>query len=266
MNALEKIITEKSLRLNKYKSLHSVKNLIKKISTYNNFIDFKQKLKKESNKVSIIAEMKKASPSAGIIIENYNPVEIGKSFLDGGASCLSILTEEKFFDGKLEHINEVKNKVNLPVLCKDFFIDTFQVYLAKAAGADAILIILSAINDSLAKQIYDLANELNLTTIVEVHSENEAKKALKYKEAIIGINNRNLTTLKTDINITYKLYEILSNHPQPLICESGIKSKNEIEEIIKKTKINNFLIGESLLKSSNIKSKLQLFTQINLDN
>ena len=207
--------------------------------------------------------MKKRSPSAGTIIEEYNPIDIAKSYLDDGASCLSILTEEKFFHGRLEHINEVKSKIKLPVLCKDFFIDTFQVYMAKAVGADAILIILSAINDASAKKIYDLANELNLTTIVEVHTEKEAKKALEYKEAVIGINNRDLSTLKTDINTTYKLYEILEAHNQPLICESGIKSEKEVDEIVKKTKINNFLIGESLLADLKKKSSLlKKITQI----
>ena len=265
MNALKKITVEKFSKLKNYKSFYSIEKLKEKISLYNNFIDFKGKLKKEKSKVSVIAEMKKASPSAGTIVEKYNPIEIGKNYLDSGASCLSILTEEKFFLGKLEHINEVKSKIKLPVLCKDFFIDTFQLYLAKAAGADAILIILSAINDSLAKQIYDLANELNLTTIVEVHTEEEAKKALVYKEAIIGINNRDLTTLKTNINTTYKLYEILGSHNQPLICESGLKSEKEVGEIIKKTGINNFLIGESLLKDLNKKSSLlKKITQISL--
>ena len=256
MNALQKITEEKFSRLNHYKSIFTVDLCKEIISQYKDYISFKDKLNKEKNQISVIAEMKKSSPSAGIIIENYNPVKIGKNYLDSGASCLSILTEEKFFHGGLEHIEQVKNEVKLPVLCKDFFIDTYQVYLAKAAGADAILIILSAISESLAKQIYDLANELNLTTIVEVHTIDEAQKALNFKEAIIGINNRDLTTLKTDINTTYKLYEILNAHHQPLICESGIKSEKEVEEIVKKTGINNFLIGESLLKDLDQNSSL----------
>ena len=116
--------------------------------------------------------------------------------MNSGASCLSILTEENYFKGKLEHINEVKKEVKLPVLCKDFFIDPYQVYLAKSFGADAILIILAAINEETAKKIYSVAEELNISTIVEVHTEEEAKKALVFENAIIGINNRNLKTLK----------------------------------------------------------------------
>jgi len=264
MNTLKKIITEKSSTLINLKKKNSIEMLKEKISHYNNFIDFKKKLKNESNKISVIAEIKKSSPSAGVIIEDYDPKIIAKNYLDGGASCLSILTEEKFFLGKLEHITEVKNVIKLPILCKDFFIDPFQIYLSRAAGADAILIILSAIDYSLAVELYELANKLNLTTIIEVHTEEEAKKALNFKEAIIGINNRNLTTLKTDISTTYRLYEILNNHSQPLISESGIKTKKEIHEIVKKTKINNFLIGESLLTSKNISSSLREFTQISL--
>ena len=256
MNHLEKILSMQLSRLNNLKLLYPLDLLKEKIKSYNNFINFKEKLKNEKNKVSVVAEMKKASPSAGIIIEDYKPTEIAENYLNNGASCLSILTEEKFFKGKLEHIEEVKKKAKLPVLMKDFFTDVYQVYLAKAFGADCILIILSSIHGSAVDQIYEKANELNLTTIVEVHNEDEAKKALKYKEAIIGINNRDLTTLKTDINTTYKLYEILSDHKQPLISESGIKSEEEVKAIVKKTKINNFLIGESLLKDVSKNSTL----------
>ena len=256
MNHLEKILAGQQSRINILKHTYPINLLKEKIKSYNNFINFKEKLIKEKNKVSIITEMKKASPSAGIIINDYKPSEIAENYFSNGASCLSILTEENFFQGKLEHIDEVKKKVKLPVLMKDFFTDDYQVYLAKASGADCILIILSALNGSAADKIYQKANELNLTTIVEVHNEEEAKEALKYKEAIIGINNRDLTTLKTDINTTYKLYETLANHRQPIVCESGIKSEKEVEEIVKKTKINNFLIGESLLKDLKKNSSL----------
>ena len=264
MNTLEKITAKKFSNLNDYKELYPTELLKKKISSYNNYIDFKKKL--DNKNISIIAEIKKASPSAGVIIENYDPIKIAQQYLDGKASCLSILTEENFFKGKLEHINEVKKKVKLPVLCKDFFIDPFQVYLAKAAGADAILIILAAVDDVIAKKIYNLAIELNISIIVEVHTKEEANRALHFEEAIIGINNRNLKTLKTDISVTFNLYHTLKNHSQPLICESGIKTESDVTEILKKTKINNFLIGESLLKSKDIASSLKKFTQISSQN
>ena len=166
------------------------------------------------------------------------------------------MTEGNYFKGKLEHVEEVKNEVNLPILCKDFFIDPYQVYLAKSFGADAILIILAAIDEKTSKDIYGVAEELKINTIIEVHTQEEAKKALHFKNSIIGINNRNLKTLKTDIKTTYDLYKILAKHEGPVVCESGIQSEKEVEEIVKKTKINNFLIGESLLKNINKNTSL----------
>ena len=253
-NTLEKIIADKKKSIDEYKKTFTIKDLKTKISSYKNYLNFKEKLK--NNEISVIAEIKKASPSAGIIVENYDPVKIAKQYLNSGASCLSILTEENYFQGHLDHIDKVKKEVKLPVLCKDFFIDPYQVYLAKSFGADAILIILSAINEKTAKEIYNAAEKLNMNTIIEVHVDKEAEKALDYKNAIIGINNRNLKTLKTDINITYNLHKTLGKHSGPLVCESGIKSEEEVEDIVKKTKINNFLIGESLLKDLDQKPSL----------
>ena len=261
-NALEKIISDKKSNIEKYKNSFSIEDLKKRISSYKNYLNFKDKLKK--NEVSVIAEIKKASPSAGVIVKNYDPKTIAKQYLNSGASCLSILTEENYFKGKLEDIDEVKKEVKLPVLCKDFFIDPYQVYLAKSFGADAILIILSAVDEKTAKEIYNVAEELNISTIVEVHTSEEAKNALDFKNAIIGINNRNLKTLKTDIKTTYDLHKILIDHSAPIVCESGIKTEKEVEEIVKKTKINNFLIGESLLKDLDKNSSLlKKITQIN---
>jgi len=262
-NILQKIITNKEKKIKKYKKSFTLDELKKKISLYDSYLNFKKKL--EENKISVIAEIKKASPSAGIIIKNYNPQSIAIEYLNAGASCLSILTEENYFMGRLEHINEVKSKVQLPVLCKDFFIDPYQVYLAKSFGADAILIILAAINERKALDIFNVAEELNISTIIEVHTKEEAESALKFKNAIIGINNRNLKTLKTNINTTYDLNKILISHSGPLISESGINSEKDVEEIIKKTRINNFLIGESLLKDLDKKSPLlKKITQLSL--
>ena len=146
-------------------------------------------------------------------------------------------------------MSKIKQKIKLPILCKDFFVDVFQIHLAKSYGADAILIILAATSDELANSLYEEAIKLNMSVIVEVHNVEEAKKALRFKDALIGINNRNLKTLKTEISTTYDIYDILINHPCPLISESGIKTKNELLEINNKTKIKTFLIGESLLKN-----------------
>jgi len=250
-DVLKEIIKKKVKKINLLKKSISLNTLNEKIDQDKTFINFKDKIKNniDNNKISLIAEIKKASPSAGIIMENYNPIEIAKIYNNNKATCLSILTEEDFFLGKLSDISEVKEKINLPVLCKDFFIDKFQVTLAKSYGADAILIILAGVSDDLANQLYEEALKLNMSIIVEVHTAEEAKKALNFKEALIGINNRNLKTLKTDLNTTYDIYNILSNHSSPLISESGIKTKEELLSLESKTKIKTFLIGESLLKN-----------------
>ena len=250
-NILNNIISKKIERVDTLKKSISLDSLNEIIYKNNTFIDFKEKIQNNiiQDKISIIAEIKKASPSAGVIIEDYNPVEIAKIYNDNNVTCLSVLTEEDFFLGNLIHISKIKKKFNLPVLCKDFFIDKFQIPLAKSYGADAILIILAGVSDDLANELYEEALRLNMSVIVEVHTVEEAEKALNFKEALIGINNRNLKTLKTDINTTYDIHNVLLNHQGPLISESGIKTKDELLDLKSKTSIKTFLIGESLLKN-----------------
>jgi len=250
-NILQNIIEKKIKKVDKLKKSLDIKTLDNLIIENSTYINFKEKIENniKNNKTSIIAEIKKASPSAGIIIDNYNPVDIAQIYLNNKATCLSVLTEEDFFLGNLIHISKIKDKINLPVLCKDFFVDKFQIPLAKSYGADAILIILAGVSEDLAQELYDEALKYNMSVIVEVHTVNEAKKALNFKDAMIGINNRNLKTLKTDINTTYDIYEVVKGHKGPLISESGIKNKEELIELNKKTSINTFLIGESLLKN-----------------
>ncbi|MDA9974889.1 indole-3-glycerol-phosphate synthase [Candidatus Pelagibacter sp.] len=250
-DVLKEIIKKKIEKINLLKKTISLDDLNEQIDQNKSFINFKDKIQNnvDNNKISLIAEIKKASPSAGVIMGNYKPIEIAKIYNNNKATCLSILTEEDFFLGKLSHISEIKEKINLPVLCKDFFIDKFQVPLAKSYGADAILIILAGVSDDLANELYEEALKLNMSIIVEVHTVEEAKKALSFKEALIGINNRNLKTLKTDLNTTYDIYSVLSNHSSPLISESGIKTKEELLSLKNKTEIKTFLIGESLLKN-----------------
>ena len=250
-NTLDKIIKKKIEKIDLLKKSISLKLLHERINENKLFINFKKKIQNniDNNNISIIAEIKKASPSAGIIIEEYDPIKIAKIYDKNKATCLSILTEEDFFLGNLIHVSKVKGKINLPILCKDFFIDKFQVPLAKSFGADAILIILAAVSDDLAIELYEEALKFDMSIIVEVHTIDEAKKALNFKEALIGINNRNLKTLKTDINTTYDIHNILINHSGPLISESGIKTKEELLELNNKTTIKTFLIGESLLKN-----------------
>ena len=250
-NILSNIITKKIERVDALKKSITLNSLNEIIDKNNTFIDFKEKIQNNiiQDKISIIAEIKKASPSAGVIIKDYNPVEIAKIYNDNNVTCLSVLTEEDFFLGNLIHISKIKQKFNLPILCKDFFIDKFQIPLAKSYGADAILIILAGVSDDLANELYEEALRLNMSVIVEVHTVEEAEKALNFKEALIGINNRNLKTLKTDLNTTYDIHNVLLNHQGPLISESGIKTKDELLDLNNKTSIKTFLIGESLLKN-----------------
>ena len=250
-NILDKIIKKKIERLEEIKKNVSLDLLKDKIAKNNSFLNFKEKISNNvnNNKISLIAEIKKASPSAGIIFDNYDPLKIANIYNDNKVTCLSVLTEEDFFLGSLKHINLIKKEIKLPVLCKDFFVDPFQIYQARSYGADAILIILAGINNNDAENLYNEALKLKMSVIVEVHTVEEAKNALKFSEALIGINNRNLKTLKTDINTTYDIHNVLINHAGPLISESGIKTKDELLELNNKTNIKTFLIGESLLKN-----------------
>ena len=252
-NILEKIIKKKIEKVDILKKSIDLKSLDELINKNQTYINFKKKIEDNvnNNKISIIAEIKKASPSAGIIIDNYNPVEIAKVYNNNKVTCLSVLTEEDFFLGNLIHVSKIKDKIKLPILCKDFFIDKFQIPLAKSYGADAILIILAGVSDELAIELYEEALKFNMSVIVEVHTVKEAEKALNFKEALIGINNRNLKTLETDINTTYDIYDVVKSHKGPLISESGIKNKKDLLELNNKTSINTFLIGESLLKNLN---------------
>jgi len=258
-NILQKIIDKKKSRLVDLKIKRPLDSLLEHPVDSMAYYNFKEAIEKRisNGKISLIAESKKASPSAGVIIKDYNPVEIAKIYQSKKATCLSILTEEDFFLGNLSHIYKIKLNSNamentgimLPILCKDFFIDTYQVHLSKHYGADAILIILAGVNDKLADDLYNEALKLDMSVIVEVHTVEEARSALRFKDALIGINNRNLKTLKTDINTTYDIHDVLINHQGPLISESGIKTKEELLELSKKTSIKTFLIGESLLKN-----------------
>ena len=260
-NTLDKIIKKKTERLVKLKKNLPLESLEEQIPDTIAYIDFKETIEENiaKNKISIIAEIKKASPSAGIIVKDYNPIKIAEKYNDNKVTCLSVLTEEDFFLGDLRHLYKIKLQMNpmqptnlhLPILCKDFFIDPYQIHLAKYYGADAILIILSAVTENMANQLYEEALKLNMSVIVEVHTKDEAKYSLKFSDALIGINNRNLKTLKTDINTTFDIHDILIDHKGPVISESGIETRKELLEITKKTKIKTFLIGESLLKSLN---------------
>ena len=260
-NVLDKIIQDKKESLKILKKDNTLNALEAKIKNFNNFLDFKETIAKNKN-VSLITEIKKASPSAGVLVKNFNHLNIAKMYIENGATCLSVLTEEKHFLGKLDYIKDIKNKFKIPVLAKDFFIDPYQIALSKSYGCDCVLLIIAALDDKQTDEIYAEALKHKLSVIVEVHDHKEAEIALKYENALIGINNRNLKTLDISINNTISIFEILKNHKGPLISESGIKDENDAKYIYEKTGIKNFLIGESLLKSDNPEALMKKFTQI----
>ena len=259
-NILENIIKDKKKSLELIKKEKSLDILEKNIKNQS-FLNFKEVIKKNRG-VSVISEIKKASPSAGVLVNNFNHLDIAKMFIDNGATCLSVLTEERHFLGKLEYIQDIKQKFKIPILAKDFFIDPYQIALTKSYGSDCILIIISALNGSQADEIYEEALKHNLSVIVEVHDRNEAEMALKYDQAIIGINNRNLKTLDVSINNTISIFEVVKNHKEPLLSESGIKDEKDALYIYEKTGIKNFLIGESLLKSNKPDELMKRLIQI----
>jgi len=262
MNTLEKIIQDKKETLDLIKKNNSLNALEKKIKSLNFFYNFKKAI--QNNKgISLISEIKKASPSAGVIVKNFNHLDIAKMYADNGSTCLSVLTEEKHFLGKLDYITDIKNKLKIPILAKDFFIDPYQVALSKSYGSDCILLIISALDTSQADEIYDEAIKQDLSVIVEVHDQKEAETALKYKDALIGINNRNLKTLEISINNTISIFETLKSHQGSIISESGIKNEKDVKYIYDKTGIKNFLVGESLLTSDNPAGLMKKMIQIN---
>jgi len=255
MNILKEIINYKKKNIIFEKKNNKIFLNLKKKS----FFKLKLVNNIKKNKISIIAEIKKASPSKGILKKKFDPISIAKQYIDGGATCLSVLTEGKFFLGNKNYIKQIKKKYNIPILAKDFFIDPFQIYEAKSYGADCILILLSAIKEKLAKELYDVANKCGLDTIVEVHNEKEMAFALSLKKSIIGINNRNLKTFVTNINNSINLFKKFKFKNRIVVSESGFHSKKDILHIFRKTSIRTFLIGESLIKSNNIKKKISSF-------
>ena len=197
---------------------------------------------------AIIAEIKKASPSAGIIKEDFDPIKIAMEYESFGASALSILTEEDFFMGSIEYLKDVKKITSLPILRKDFMIDEYQIYESKLIGADCILLIASILTDQQLEDFITIAKKLELDYLIEVHDENELKRVDRFEDALIGVNNRNLETFEVDLNNSVRLRNSFRQN-NIFIAESGIKSREDMN-YLKMNKIKVFLIGESLMRGS----------------
>ena len=245
MNILDEIVAKTKSKLEEKKQGLSLEELSSKIDFENlKETNFKKSLQNKAE--AIIAEIKKASPSAGIISDNFDPVSKSKEYESFGASALSILTEEDYFLGNIQYLKDVKAITSLPILRKDFIVDEYQIYESKLIGADCILLIASILNDEELKNFSEIAERLKLDYIIEVHDEEELQRVQHFSNAIIGVNNRNLKTFDVDINNSVELKKIFDGQ-NTFIAESGIKSKKDIE-YLKQHNINVFLIGESLMK------------------
>ena len=198
------------------------------------------------NRSAVIAEIKKASPSKGVIRENFHPAEIAKSYESGGASCLSVLTDVDFFQGADEYLKQARAACSLPVLRKDFMVDAYQVYEAKAMEADCILLIVAALSDDKLLELSNLAEKIDLDVLVEVHDEEELHRALKLETKLIGINNRNLRTFETSLNTTI---DLLAQIPENriVVTESGIHAAEDVR-LMKENDVHSFLVGEAFMR------------------
>lgn len=256
-NTLNKILEYKHqevLELQKKIPLSILKQKLKESLPKRTFFKNLEQHAKNS-KIAIIAEIKKASPSLGVIQSDFDPIKIAKAYTEGGATCLSVLTEQHFFQGSPDYIAEVKAVSPLPVLRKDFIVDEYQIYESKVLGADAILLIVAALSDEQLKTFYSCAKQLDLDVLIEVHDATELKRALALKPRLLGINNRNLHTFEVSLNTTL---ELLPEIPKDtlVVSESGIHATEDVKKLSAQG-VYTFLIGESLMRSKNPKEKLQ---------
>ena len=208
----------------------------------------------DSGGTAVIAEVKKGSPSKGVIRADFDPLEIAESYQRAGATCLSVLTDESYFFGHLRYLGLIREQVSLPLLRKDFIIDPYQIVEARVAGADAVLLIAAALSDEQLQELAALANEMRLDTLLEVHDDEELERALKLPVDLIGINNRNLKTFVTDLAVTEQLAGRIPE-PQLAVAESGINCRADIERL-RAAGAGAFLIGESLMREADIEAKL----------
>ncbi|MHC4138967.1 MAG: indole-3-glycerol phosphate synthase TrpC [Planctomycetota bacterium] len=210
---------------------------------------------KRDNRIKFIAEVKKASPSAGIIRENFNYINIAKEYEASGASAISVLTDKEFFKGDIKYLSEIKETTSLPVLRKDFIIDPYQIYEARAAGADLVLLIARILTKEQIGIFLSLSHELGMECLVEVHDNDELEKVLKTEATIIGINNRNLDTFETNLETTLQLRHRIPKG-KIVVSESGIKTREDVL-VLEEAYIDAILIGETLMRSRDISRKIK---------
>ena len=245
MNILDEIVANTRAKVSIAKEKVSLDDMISTIHA-TKIVKSKFKASLKDKDQAIIAEIKKASPSAGVISEDFDPVTKAREYKAFGASALSILTEEDYFLGSIQFLKDVKEVSDLPILRKDFIVDIYQIYESKLIGSDCILLIASILSDTKLEEFTQLSDSLGLDYIIEVHNEEELRRAQNFTKAMIGVNNRNLKTFNVDIENSIRLKKLFKKN-NLFIAESGIKGQEDIDKLIEND-INVFLIGESLMK------------------
>jgi len=263
-NILDKIIADKKAEVAERKSQMSIERLAEQVRSLTKCRNFYKAVTKDNVRgINVIAEVKKASPSAGVIREDFEPVAIAQTVERCGADALSVLTDEKYFQGRLEYIKQIREVVDLPVLRKDFIVDIWQVYESRAAGADAILLMAEVLKPGELMDMMIAAAELTLTVLLEVHGADtilNVRSLIGFPKkgySVLGINNRDLTTMEVDLNNTSRLAELLDNTDE-LVAESGIKTRADVEKL-KAVGVRAVLIGQTLCESPDIEQK---FTEL----
>lgn len=254
MDILKKIVRQKRIEIAALKKTLKKKDLISACAVPRKIINFKNSIAK-SGRLTVIGEIKCASPSAGVIKKVFDPVSSAQTYQKNGISALSVVTDKEFFKGKLEFIKLIKEKVNLPVLRKDFIIDEYQIYESYLALADAVLLIARLLSEKQLEDFLSLAGHLKLGALVEVHQEEDLKKALNCRAQVIGINNRDLETFKVNLNAAKKLAPLIPKE-KIIVSESGLKTNRQLMNL-KNMGVNAVLIGESFMRARDLEQKIK---------
>lgn len=235
-------IAERSQRIN----IKELESTLTSASPVRGFVNSIQ-TKINNDQPAVIAEIKKASPSKGVLREDFKPAEIAKSYEQGGAACLSVLTDIDFFQGSDEYLKQARSACSLPVIRKDFIIDPYQVVEARSMGADCILLIVAALDDARLKELNDFAHQLGMDVLIEVHDKAELERALPLNNKLIGINNRNLRTFEVSLDTTLDLLDMISDD-RIVVTESGIFTQEDVV-LMRNNKVNAFLVGEAFMRA-----------------
>jgi indole-3-glycerol phosphate synthase len=250
---LNKIIAQKREEVRLRRRSQPLSSLEKLITRQKAPLDFASAL--TGTQMRLIAEVKQASPSRGVLRPDFNPVGLAKEYAQGGAAAISVLTEENYFGGSLDHLAAIREEISLPLLRKDFICSPYQVYESRAYGADALLLVVCILDQEQLEGLLSLSHKLGLECLVEVHNEAEISRALLSGAKIIGINNRDLSTMSVDINTTRRLRPLLPEQ-QTVVSESGIKSQQDVEKL-KEWEVNAVLVGEALVTTDDIPAKMR---------